>query len=70
MFRYFYLICTQSNRNKYWTRKNIYLNDQLYTYNDNRYSLHQINRLINFLNESDYDKINDNKLPINNLILS
>ena len=63
MFRYFYLICIIANKNKYWTRKKIYLDNKLYTFEDQRYNIKQINKLINNLQDYQYNKINSSVLP-------
>ncbi len=63
MFTYKYVICTQSTRNKYWTRKIIYNNNEIFTFEDNLYNINQINKLISSLDILDYSKIFDNKLP-------
>jgi hypothetical protein len=63
MFTYKYIICTIPSNKKYWTRKNIYLNDKLFKFEDNKYSIKQMNKLLSNINVSQYYKINKNKLP-------
>ena len=63
MFTYKYVICTQPTRNKYWTRKIIYSNNEIFTFEDNLYNINQINKLISSLDILDYSKVFDNKLP-------
>lgn len=63
MFTYKYLLCTVPQNKKYWTRKNIYLNDKFFKYEDTKYTLKQMNKLLSNINEFQYSKINKNKLP-------
>lgn len=58
-----YLICTESVRNKYWTRKYIFDGTTLLAYEDKQYNLNQINKLISYIDEKIYFKINDKILP-------
>jgi len=46
MFKYKYLICTEPLRNKYLVRKNIYLDNKLYSFEDNYYTNSQIHKLL------------------------
>jgi len=63
MFKYTYLICTKSSGKKYWTRKYIYMNEELYSFEDNKYNIDQVNKLINSLDQNQYRKIHMNVLP-------
>jgi len=63
MFTYKYVICTKPIKKKYWTRKLIYNNDKIYSYEDNLYNICQVNKLISSLDILDYSKLFDNKLP-------
>ena len=65
MFKYNYLICTKPSGKKYWTRKYIYMNDVFYSFEDNKYSMNQLNKLISSLNQDQYKKIYSNVLPTN-----
>jgi len=63
MFSYKYLICTVPQNKKFWTRKNIYLNDKFFKFEDTKYSIKQINKLISSISEFQYTKIYNKKLP-------
>ena len=65
MFKYNYLICTKPSGKKYWTRKYICMNNVFHSFEDNKYSLNQLNKLISSLNQEQYKKIYSNVLPIN-----
>ena len=63
MFTYKYLICTVPQNKKFWTRKNIYLNNKFFKFEDKKYSIKQINKLISSICEFQYSKVYNKKLP-------
>ncbi len=63
MFEYYYLICTESYKDKYWTRKVIYHNKKIFKQEDKKYTIKQINKLIKSIFRYQYKKIYSLKLP-------
>jgi len=63
MFEYRYLICTEPIKDKYWTRKIISENNIIIKYEDIKYKINQIYKLIKSINKYQYKKIYNNNLP-------